>query len=243
MGSLNKFEVHDDTVYIYRESWPKLGFTTYREDYYEELINLTWTQKGDYLFSNKLKKYLHRFIMEKWYGEEVVKDMYSKNFVIDHIKNNGFDCRITNLEFLPNSLNKAKGFQIDQQIDKFREYVALSIFKDFSTNYYQITMGFNAEIYEVNNEKLIPVIAAKLLYNCDYNIVIHDAYKIILDFNAYNRIPLEKLSFIDKKLEYPILVNTHKNQGPFMMINNEPFLVINDKNRIHSINYEKGWRK
>lgn len=38
--------------------------------------------------------------MEKWYGKETLDEMTEKGWVVDHMNNNGYDCRICNLEFL-----------------------------------------------------------------------------------------------------------------------------------------------
>ncbi len=43
MPSSNKFEIFGDEVHITKEGWPVIGMTTYREDYYPELISKTWT--------------------------------------------------------------------------------------------------------------------------------------------------------------------------------------------------------
>ncbi len=98
-------------THISKEGWPLIGLTTYREDYYEELTSKTWTltkanietdDKG-YL-SNKTLGLLHRYIVAKWYGQDVLDTMTQKGFVVDHLNNNHTDCRISNLEFLKKSI-------------------------------------------------------------------------------------------------------------------------------------------
>ena len=74
LPSKNTFEKHGNDIFINREGWGRLGFATYREDYYEELVNATWTKKASsnstnsYLFNTRLGL-LHRYIMTKWYDE------------------------------------------------------------------------------------------------------------------------------------------------------------------------------
>ena len=99
--SKNKFEIINDEIHISKEGWPLIGLTTYREDYYEELTSKTWaltkanseTDDKGYL-SNKTLGVLHRYIVAKWYGQDVLDTMTQKGFVVDHLNNNHTDCRI-----------------------------------------------------------------------------------------------------------------------------------------------------
>lgn len=97
MTSKNKFEVVNENIHISREEWSQVAEVTYREDYYEELTGVTWTLDNGYIRNSKLG-FLHRYMMEKWYGKEVLDDMTQRGWVVDHMNNNGFDCRICNLE-------------------------------------------------------------------------------------------------------------------------------------------------
>lgn len=228
MESKNIFSVHGDDIYISKDGWDKIAFTTYREDYYDELTSVTWTKNGEYLYSSKLKKYLHRYIMEKWYGKEMVEYMDTNGFVVDHMNNTGFDCRISNLEFLPNNDNKAKGLTVDKQIELIRNKAAISIFKDFSTGLYQLTLGFNIDVREVKDGLLYPLAAAKLLYDGDYREVVSDVWKIILDFNLKGEINTSKLCFIDKKLIYSVFLNVkeHEKNIPIITRNGQSYIVL-----------------
>lgn len=151
--SKNKFEIINDEIHISKEGWPLIGLTTYREDYYEELTSKTWTltkansetdDKG-YL-SNKTLGLLHRYIVAKWYGQDVLDTMTQKGFVVDHLNNNHTDCRISNLEFLKKAYNTAKGQAFDVDSKMMEHHIAVNIFKDFSTGCYQITIGCNDDI-------------------------------------------------------------------------------------------------
>lgn len=68
--------------------------------------------------------------------------MKEKGFVIDHMDNDKHNCCIDNFCFLKNSYNKAKGLTFDQEnVDK--RYIALSIYKDWETELFQIAIFFN----------------------------------------------------------------------------------------------------
>ncbi len=243
MPSKNKFEIHNDQIDISHDKWEKLAFTTYREDYFEEISNLTWTKTGEYLQSKKLGKYLHRYIMEKWYGPEMLKVMTENGFVVDHLNNDGFDCRIQNLEFLQDAENKAKGLTIDQQINDIREKIAISMFKDFSTGLYQLTLGFNQEVGEYKDGYIYPVTAVKFLYKGDYIEVINDVRKIILDYSLYKRIDTPKLNYIDKEVIYTVFLNIKKHEkgSPIITRNNQSYIILNDSTKIYSLTFKKGW--
>ena len=243
MASKNRFEVFGEDIHITRDGWEKVATTTYRADYYDELTSVTWTKNGDYLHSSKLNKYLHRYIMEKWYGEDVIALMDANDFVVDHMNNNGFDCRISNLEFLSSDENKAKGMTVDKQAAQFRDKMAMRMFKDFSTGLYQLTLGFNVEIGEYKDGYIYPIRAVKLLYDGDYRELINDARKIFLDFNLYGRIDPNKLSFIDKKIIYAVYLNPYANESESAIIERDGqyYIQLNEHTRIHSVNYDKGW--
>ena len=130
--SKNKFEIINDEIHISKEGWPLIGLTTYREDYYEELTSKTWTltkansetnDKG-YL-SNKTLGLLHRYIVAKWYGQDVLDTMTQKGFVVDHLNNNHTDCRISNLEFLKKAYNTAKGQAFDVDSKMMEHHIAV----------------------------------------------------------------------------------------------------------------------
>ena len=145
MASLNAFSRRDDEVQIYRDGWNAIAFTTYREDYYDELTSVTWTENKGYLVNSKLGA-LHRYIMLKWYGQEMLTEMTQQGWVVDHMNGDKFDCRVSNLEFLPTRHNVAKGQTVDVEADTLRRHIALSMFKDFETGLYQIHICCNDPI-------------------------------------------------------------------------------------------------
>lgn len=199
--SKNKFEIINDEIHISKEGWPLIGLTTYREDYYEELTSKTWTltkansetdDKG-YL-SNKTLGLLHRYIVAKWYGQDVLDTMTQKGFVVDHLNNNHTDCRISNLEFLKKAYNTAKGQAFDVDSKMMEHHIAVNIFKDFSTGCYQITIGCNDDIVgETKDGKKYHITAIMLLYDCDYSIVVNDAENIY-DARSRGRVSIHKVA-------------------------------------------------
>lgn len=244
MASKNKFEVHGETIHISRDEWSKLACTTYREDYYDELKSVTWGESKGYLKSQKLG-YLHRYIVSKWYGQELLDEMTKAGWVVDHMNNNGFDCEISNLYFLSSDENKAKGFTVDKKSEALRSRIALNMFKDFTTGLFQITIFFNDEMYFVNSitGESFQVSSLKLLYNADYTLVINDARTILLNYEQNKKFELGKLHFIDYKIEKALLIrlkDEDRNKA-IIEIDGEHYILINERTRMHKINYDKGW--
>lgn len=203
MPSKNRFERFEDEIHIFRDAWNQAAMTTFREDYYDELTSVTWTANNGYLFNRKLGL-LHRYIMGKWYGVETVQKLLQQGWVVDHMNNDGFDCRISNLEFLLSRHNVAKGQTVDVEIEKLRWHIALTLYKDFSTGFYQIHIGCNDPILFVNSEtgEVRNLARLKLLYNCDYRIVINDAEQILLNYDLYKKVPIDMLQCVDWKAEF-----------------------------------------
>ena len=244
MPSKNKFEISGDDIHIYGEGWNKIAKTTYREDYYDELTSVTWTAENGYLKNAKLG-YLHRYIMGKWYGEDMVSDMLNKNIIVDHMKNDGFDCRISNLEFLIKSYNTAKGQILDVNSKDMKYHIALNLFKDFDTGLYQITIGFNDDVWLVDNinKTKRSLKRLKLLYNCDYRIVINDAEGILLDYQTQQVVNIDKLRCIECKPAYGKFIHISENQAnqAFFIIDGELYYRPGNGVWITEVPYEKGW--
>lgn len=244
MASLNTFSRRDDEVEIYREEWKKVALTTYREDYFDELTSATWTENKGYLTNGKLGA-LHRYIMEKWYGEEMLSEMTSQGWVVDHMNNDGFDCRISNLEFLPTRHNIAKGQTVDVEAEAMRQHIALSMFKDFSTGMYQIHVDCNDPIslYNATTGELRPLAKLKLLYNCDYRIVINDARDILLNYDLYKNFKLQSLHCADWKAEFFEMIVPKEDEigRPFIERDGKLYACIGNDIWFHSSSVESGW--
>lgn len=246
MPSKNKFSVHGEEIHISRDSWNKLASTTYREDYFQEITSVTWTEDKGYLKNGKFGL-LHRYIMKKWYGEEVIQAMDVKGWIVDHMNNDGFDCRISNLEFLATRHNVAKGQTVDVESEKMRYHIALNMFKDFTTGLYQISIGFNDLVYLLNEKENTyqPINTLYLLYDCDYRIVINDAEQILLDYDLYKKVNLSKLQCLEYECKFPptIEITEEEKNGACVERDGEIYMIIgNGKTFIHSAHYKKGWK-
>lgn len=244
MPSKNTFTRSGEEIHIMREGWPKVAIVTYRDDYYDELTSATWTESHGYLTNSKLGL-LHRYIMGKWYGEEMLKTMTAQGWVVDHMNNNGFDCRISNLEFLPRRNNVAKGQTTDVDTEKMRQHIALTLCKDFTTGYYQMHIGCNDRISLVNLEKktALPLAKLKMLYDCDYRIVINDANQILQNYELYGRFQIDKLSCVDWKPEFFETISLKEEEIGRSIIERDGKIYVSIGNNVwfHSSAVETGW--
>ena len=238
--SKNTFSVEGDTIFISRPEWKELASATYREDYYPELSSHTWGIQNGYPSNQTLGGGLHRYMMAKWYGQDILDDMTERGFVVDHMNNNHMDCRICNLEFLKHNRNVAKGQYLDKEA-KEQSGIALSIFKDFKTSCYQITVGCNDTITTDSGDL---VNAVKLLYNCQYSMVVLDAEKILTQYEDEHRFSISNLShcaqriFFAPKIE---LTEEEKNQA-FVVRDGVTYLVLgNGKSYLNSVHYDEDW--
>lgn len=245
MASLNRFVHRGDEIEILRDEWNKMGFTTYRDDYYEELTSVTWRENNGYLVSSKFGA-LHRYIMGKWYGEDVLAEMTKQGWIVDHMNNDGFDCRISNLEFLPTRHNVAKGQTVDVEAEAMRKHIALCMFKDFSTGLYQIHLSCNDPIslYNADSDVGLPLARLKLLYDCDYRIVINDARDILLNYDLYKKVDLQSLHYIDWKADFfeTIVAKEGEVGRAFIERNGTWYACIGNGVWFHSSSVESGWK-
>ena len=235
------FQVEGENVFISRPDWPSVATTTYREDYYKELSSHSWWLSNGYPYNTSLGGGLHRYIMMKWYGEEVLLDMTNRGFVVDHMNNNHMDCRICNLEFLKKNRNTAKGQLFDKE-NPLQRGLAISLFKDFKTNCYQITIGCNDAIRDDDNDRRIHAI--KLLYDKNYPLVILDAEKILTSYEEENRIVLTGLSFCDKRVNYApdITLSEEEEKQAIVVRDGVPYLVLGNGNTyLDEVHYEENW--
>lgn len=228
-NSKNVFQKVNDEIHITRDGWDRIAFTSFREDYYAQPTSYTWTlDKHGYLVNGSLGS-LHRYIMEQWYGKEMLVEMTQRGYVVDHMNNEHMDCRITNLEFFKKSYNTAKGQSFDVDAKNIQMRISINIIKDFSTGCYQITIGCNDAIVWIDEAgNTFYVEAIMLLYNCDYSIVINDAENILRVYETEGRISVSQTHCCDMKLRKAVdiqLTDEEKN-GDIVMRNGIPYLVI-----------------
>ncbi len=200
--SKNVFRISNNKIYIGHPEWNDTATVSVLNEYMDELMSVTWSAKGNYIYSNKLEMYLHVYVMRYWYGNECYEKMRSAGCVVDHMDNNGHNCCIDNLAFLPSDENKAKGFTVDK-MSAPKEYIALSMYKDFSTQLFQITVFFNYPAKAVlrNFSEPACVELVMLLYDCDYEMVINDARAILYQYYKDYSFEPEKLHYIDYHIE------------------------------------------
>ena len=124
--------------------------------------------------------------------------------------------------------------------------IALSLFKDFKEGLYQITIGFNDPYIlkdESGNEYYVSAI--KLLYNCDYSLVILDAESILTQYDKSGSFSLESLRYCDKHIiKSPnIELSGEEENKLFVERDGEIYLVLgNGKATLRSIYYDEGWK-
>ncbi|MCD7966229.1 MAG: hypothetical protein LUG90_10755 [Clostridiaceae bacterium] len=200
--SKNTFGIIGDVITITRPEWHFVAQATVRKDYLEEIQSVTWVLNNNrYLYCRKLGT-LHSYVMKKWYGEELCQEMNNNGYVIDHMDNESYNCCINNLCFLHNADNKAKGFTLDQK-SKDKSFIALTMYKDFSADRFQITIVFNypATLKLTGFDHSSVIDLAYLLYECNYPKVIADAQNILLDYKDNYTFEPEKLRAVDYHIE------------------------------------------
>lgn len=196
------FEISGDRVLISQPDWDFIASASLKDDYKDEIISVTWSKNGEYLYSNKLKQYLHIYIMRRWYGDATYEKMKAEGYVVDHMDNDGHNCCISNLCFLISDENKAKGMTLDK-MSADKRHIALSMFKDFETQLFQITIVFNypAKLVLSNLDRPAAIELAYFLYDCEYEMVINDARAILYDYRRDYSFAPETLHCIDYHME------------------------------------------
>ena len=157
-----------------------------------------------------------------------------------------FDCRISNLEFLATRHNVAKGQMVDVESDKMKYHMALNIVKDFTTGLYQISIGFNDPVcwYDGKEKRYQPLNTLRLLYDCDYRMVINDAEQILLQYDLNKKIEVSKLQCVEFECEFPpeIEITEEEKERAFIERNGEIYMIVgNGHSYIMSAHYKKGW--
>ena len=161
------------------------------------------------------------------------------------MNNDHTDCRLSNLEFLKKSYNTAKGQTFDVDSKRLKNYIAVNLFKDFTTNCYQVTIGFNATmgfIDSSNNIKLVN--AVYFLYDCDYSIVVNDAENMLLEYETSRKITVKRNNVSDCQIEYALdfKMTEDEKQEAFFWRNGKLYSVLgNGKFLLDSIHYIEGW--
>ena len=153
MSNSITFELHDNIVSFIKNGWAMTAFIDNETKLVEIVKNNTWNDNNGYLYCSKLRKYLHRLVMEYYFGEEQLKKLTKDGYVVDHINNSEpYNCCLDNLHVIPSDINKAKGLTVDKDIERVRLLAGVGLYclKDRS---YQIAIGFNERVFiKLDNE-------------------------------------------------------------------------------------------
>lgn len=184
--------------------------------------------KGRYLYSSTLKRSLHQVVMAHWYGEDAFAESRKRGFIVEHHNNEGFDCQISNLSFAPDRINKSKAFTYDQDRLDVMSKMAVNFYKDFKSQRYQITIGFNKSHYLVipKQNKAINVTAIYLLYNDDFYRTLTDATTLIHEMRMYGQVKLSNLRYEKMQYEEAILVELEPGKEDALFFEHEGKFVI-----------------
>ncbi len=246
----------NETIYFSKDGIEKLGYTNYTPELWDIISKVTWTVKNDamgtpkYIKSNQLKKTLHQVVIDYYFSEEVRKDAYSKEFIIEHLDNEGFNCKISNLYFLKKLTNTYKGWYFDKKSQESIPIVSVKMFHIIETQRFQITAAFNYPFTNPETGNILSVI--KLLYDTPYGIVFQDAETLlnsILDIMKLDVIELRKiLRFKDIKIEeyehiQPSGDNITLKSGNCVIKDGKAYIIqeFDDNMELISSAYEKDW--
>ena len=72
----------ENSIEIYNKRKEKIGIATDRDDYHDELYKLAWNLNSKGYIVNKKVGSLHKYMMGKWYGDEVVREFYNKGYIM-----------------------------------------------------------------------------------------------------------------------------------------------------------------
>lgn len=253
-------EVRNDTISINIIGMKKLAFVDYTPGMYDIIKNARFRnpdteeakENYKYPFSNEYKKTLHQISFDYYFGEELRKEAYSKDYIIEHLDNDGFNCSISNLFLLKKIKNTYKGWNFDKVVDNSKHIAAMTIYHVLENRTFQITIAFN-ELYR-NNHTGKSLEKIRLLYPYNYEIVLQDAEQIIEALSNRENINFERWEeiyrFKDIRIDYATelqLTEEEKQQplGSLVIRDGHYYLLVGKTDTsvglITSIPYDKNW--
>lgn len=213
------------------------------------MTKVTWGMDDKHYVRNGKLGYLHIYMMKKWYGEDMVDNLHQSGWIVEHMNNRGNDCRISNLTFMLGDENKAKGFSTDKYIDELQWHLAVSMFHDFSTQCYQVTIGCNdAIITRDDTGKQRHVQDIRLLYDYRYqayNIVVNEVTHLLLTYRQTKRFSLSGMTFCKKRVDFCPDFELSEDEYKQAIVRREevPYIVLgNGMSWINSVHYTPGWK-
>lgn len=241
--------ISSDAIEFRLQDGRLVGITNYRKDIWENFNSVNWyinlesleKQDKSYVYTGSRKfadkKYLHVIVMIKWYGEKEVIDAHQNGYIVEHFDNHEYNCMIDNLAFVSNDLNLAKAHLYDKERVKYKDIVAVNFFKDFETQKYQATLGFNEEVKLQEKGTFINVTALKLIYPNDYRQVFQDLTNAMHHVISNRTINLDLLSHEYREINPSIyIISLFEEELPVMIqVDEKWLLVLSDKTKLDKI--------
>ncbi|PGK25183.1 hypothetical protein CN902_24120 [Priestia megaterium] len=230
--------VSGDQIVFKSDKVKSLGFTDYNESLWHKVKEMKWNvrfsrpknkeKRKPYIYSSNRgnKVDLHRFVMEHWYGESIMKDAKKRDYVVDHLSNESLNCRISNLCFIPRTLNTSKGNDFDIRRKEAEKGFALNIFKDFRTQMFQITIVFNipASFVDVEKNKKLPLAKLFLLYENKFRRVLADSQTIINEIIYEGVFDVKKLNHKEHAVEIAnYVISPEQKDSPVVFIDGKAY--------------------
>lgn len=221
--------IHDgNRIYIKNDDGITLAYTDYNEQLYTSVKAEKWHVSGDYMRCSRLKRSFHQFVMEFWYGREAFQNSLKNGYIVEHHDNDGSNCTIRNMSFALRDHNLAKAHTYDKQRPIIIQSFAINFFKDFETQHYQITIGFNRSfnIHDLQSGEVIPIAALYLLYEDDFYRTITDATTFIHEIKQYGTCDLTKLRYKEIHFKRAIVISADQKNKVFVEHEGKPALVL-----------------
>ena len=163
------------------------------EDWHNITFNKWIIDKDNYAYNSKFER-LHRYLKK-----DIINEIYllypDANLVIDHINNNIYDNRKSNLRINSHTGNMHNKISIKQNFSKYK-YVSKGTTNKFRVKIYKNNISFNLGTYETDLQAgIAALICKRKLYKSymseDYNISIDD-------FMEHKDIIINQLKLITK---------------------------------------------
>jgi hypothetical protein len=253
-------EVWNDKISINIMGMKKLAFVDHTPEMYDLIKNARFripeTEEAKeyykYPYSKEYKKTLHQISFDYYFGEELRREAYSKNYIIEHLDNDGFNCSISNLFLLKKIKNTYKGWNFDKVVENSKHIAALRIYHVLENRTFQITIAFNELYHNDHIGKSLEKI--RLLYPYNYEIVLQDAEQIIEAISNRENINFERWKeiyrFKDIRIKYAPelqLTEEEKQQPPGSLVirDGHYYFIVGKTDTgvglITSIPYDKNW--
>lgn len=238
MNSNIKFDEHGEEVSFFKEGWNSVAHIDNVPEIVELVKENNWIDNNGYLYCYKLKKYLHRIVIEYKIGKEKLAKLTTEGFVVDHLNNDEkYNCRLNNLHIISSDLNIAKGHTVDKDIKGLWLKAGIGLYW-LKNGLYQIAVAFNEPAMIIINKDIKSI--DHLYWNFDNFDKCYNAIQIIISaLKGQCNLYADRLQAVAWNYREPIaLPNSYAHlEGPLikygdtyvLKINNEPgpnFAVI-----------------